>query len=168
MRNGGGSLLRSVGRNALCGRQKSSLGKPLVKIESENIVAVGGHAKVGVGLAGSRSHDSQQLVLLKSMNSVNGQRSDSCLLAFLDGEADEQISFFAFVIIFHVRRDSGIQKAVCLIQSLHGLRICIHQPPAESSWRTKGAPENLQPALQQFRVEVFATGDRDSHKLALV
>ena len=112
-------MLRSVRWNALCSRRKSSLGKPLVEIESENIVAVGSHAKVGVGLAGSRSHDSQQLVLLKSMNSLNGQRSDSCLLAFLHCEADEQISFFAFVIIFHVRRDFAIQKAVCLIQSLH-------------------------------------------------
>src|SRR6266576_928511 len=82
MRKGGGSLLRSFRWNALCSRRKSSLGKPLVEIESKNIVAVGGHTKVGVGLAGSGSHDSQQLVLLKSMNSLNRQRSDSCLLAF--------------------------------------------------------------------------------------
>ena len=48
------------------------------------------------------------------------------------------------------------------------MRICIHQPPAESPRRTKGAPENLQPALQQFGVEVLVPGNRDSHKLVLV
>src|SRR5437762_9438016 len=118
MRKGGGSLLRSVRWNALCSRRKSSLGKPLVEIESKNIVAVGGHTKVGVGLAGSGSHDSQQLVLLKSMNSLNRQRSDSCLFAFFHCELDEQISFFALVFFFTVRRAFPFKKAFCLLQSL--------------------------------------------------
>src|SRR5437588_12914790 len=101
------------------------------------------------------------------MYSLEGQRSDSRLLSFLHREADKHISFFALVIVFYARSHSGIQKTVRLVQALHGLRICIHEPPAEPSGRTKGPLEDLQPALQQFRVEVFVPGNLDSHKFVL-
>ena len=85
----------------------------------------------------------------------NGQRSYSRLLSFLHFEANEHVSFFALVIVLYLRLDLRVQKPVCLIQVAHGLRIRVHEPPAESPRRTESPAEDLQPAFQQFRIEVF-------------
>ena len=66
------------------------------------------------------------------MNPLDRQRSHARLLSFLHLEADKHISFFAFVIVFHVRLDPGIEKTVCLVQVAHRLRVGIHQLPAET------------------------------------
>src|SRR5260370_41816231 len=105
MRNRGCVLLHCLRRNAFCSCRKGSLGESFVEIESEDIVAVRGYAKIGVGLARRRPDDSQQLFFLEGVNPLNRQGGYSCLLAFLHREADKQISFFALVIIFYTRRD---------------------------------------------------------------
>ena len=51
---------------------------------------------------------------------------------------------------------------------MHGLRVRVHEAPAETSRRAERPLENLQTALQQFRVEVLVSGDLDSHKLVFV
>src|SRR5205085_6754580 len=43
-----------------------------------------------------------------------------------------------------------------------------HEPPAESSWRAESSLENLQAALQQFRIEIPVAGNLDAHQFVLV
>src|SRR5262249_35045836 len=128
----------------------------------------GGNAKIGIGLARSGADHAQQLLFLESVNSFNGQRSDSRLLAFLNCKRDEQVSFFTPVIVLHVRRDLRIEKAVGLIKGLHRLPIGLHEAAAETPRRAERPLEDLQPALQQFRVKVLVSGNLNAYKLVLI
>ena len=147
MRTHGCFFLRRGGRNAFRRRGKGGLGKSFVKVKRQDVVAVGAHAEIGIGLAGTGTDDSQELVLLEGLSSLDPERGYSRLLAFEHREADEQVPFFALVIILHPGNDSGVKKTVGLIQALHGLRIEVHKPPAESTRRAESSLENLETAL---------------------
>src|SRR5215472_16592827 len=102
------------------------------------------------------------------MNSLDGEGGNSGLLSFLHCEVNEQVAFFALVIIFEVRSHLSVQKTVGLIKGLHGLRIGIDQTTTESARRAKGPAKNLQPALQQFGVEILVARNLDADKFVFV
>src|SRR5207253_9253845 len=84
---------------------------------------------------------------------------DARLFSFLNHKADKQIALFAFVVVFGLLFDFGIEKTVRLVKRAHRLRVGINQPSAEPPRRTEGPAEYLQAASQRFGVEVPVPGD---------
>src|SRR5260370_30924809 len=90
---------------------------------------------------------------------LDREGSDARLPPFLNHEADKQIALFAFVVVFRLLLDLGIEKPVGLIETAHRLRVGIDQPSAEPSRRTESAAEYLHSASQPVGIEVLVALD---------
>src|SRR5207244_10714886 len=98
MRTHGCFFLRRGGRNAFRRRGKGGLGKSFVKVKRQDVVAVGAHAEIGIGLAGTGTDDSQELVLLEGLSSLDPSRAYSRWLAFETREVVNKYPSFAILI----------------------------------------------------------------------
>ncbi len=114
-----GIFSRGTGGDRFRRRRKGRVRKSFIKIHRQNIVPVRGYAEIGIRLSPSRTDHREKFILLERMNPLDRQRSHARLLPLLNHETDEQISLFAFVVVFDLRLDLGIQKSICLIKRAH-------------------------------------------------
>src|ERR1700689_1750052 len=102
------------------------------------------------------------------MNALDIQRSYPGLFTFLNDKPDQQVPFFAFIVIIDHRLDQGIQEAVRQVKVEYRYAIGFQQTTAETPFGSKAGAKDLQAVAQKLGVEVAISLNFNAHQFVTI